>query len=617
MKKIRNNYKLVLLYFFTLIILAGINFIAVNINLIKNRGNVGTFNIENVDKKIKKDNQIILISNLDKYVDTLHFSYNSDQTIIVKYEYEYYNSFGRITKKKFSTPLSYEINESYDTFRRNIKSIKITLNKEISIDNITIINKYQFNIYTYLFLSLLFLNIFLFIFKKEYFSKHIEKGFLVIALSIGLLLIICEPPFLNASWDDQIHFKSIYKIGTVKKKYPETVVDYSDLKIKYSMFNTNEERMNQIKYNNENTGDSKEIVGPKYSSFKFINYVPISLLYTVCEFLHVPFIIMFLLGKVLYFTIYTIIVYYAIKIIPKHKHLVCLLGLIPTSLFIASNYNYDTFINAFILLFISFFVYEKSRKNDSVNTKLLLISLFGMIIACFTKAIYAPLILILLLLPKEKFENIKKYKLFRIGVIMITIILCSTFVIPTVTNPAEVSDTRGGDTSEKRQIKSIIKSPVSFVKSFTGNYYYNFSDKMLGKKAVYSFSYFDKKSDNSLSNGYTIFLILLLLFILTDNYKEEYLKPKEKVYILLIVLLIIAFIWGALYLSFTPVGDDVIRGVQGRYFIPLIFPLSICFITNKIINNISKIKYSSILYFGMIYVLFELVFTKIILFYCF
>ena len=240
-----------------------------------------------------------------------------------------------------------------------------------------------------------------------------------------------------------------------------------------------------------------------------------------------------------------------------------------------------------------------------------------MIIACFTKAIYAPLIMIFLLLPKEKFENIKKYKLFRIGIILITILLCATFVIPTVTNPSEISDTRGGDASEKRQIKSIIHSPISFVNSFTGNYYYNFSEKVLGKDTIYSFSYYDTEEKISLSNGFALLIIMLLFFILTDNSKDEYLKPKEKIYIMFIILIIIAFIWGALYLSFTPVGDEIIKGVQGRYFIPLILPFAICFMTNKIINNIERVKYSSFLYFGMIYILYEMIFTKIILLYCF
>lgn len=32
-------------------------------------------------------------------------------------------------------------------------------------------------------------------------------------------------------------------------------------------------------------------------------------------------------------------------------------------------------------------------------------------------------------------------------------------------------------------------------------------------------------------------------------------------------------IWLALYLSFTPVGENEIRGVQARYYLPLIYML--------------------------------------------
>ena len=46
----------------------------------------------------------------------------------------------------------------------------------------------------------------------------------------------------------------------------------------------------------------------------------------------------------------------------------------------------------------------------------------------------------------------------------------------------------------------------------------------------------------------------------------------------------ILLIFSALYAQWTPVGNDVVKGVQGRYFIPLLLPLA-CFIPQTAPNR--------------------------------
>lgn len=613
MKKIRNNYKLILLYLITIVILFGFSFLIVNLHLIKNKSNVGVFDLKS-SKHETKEKEVYDIDNINRYVDTISFDYNTNNNIGIKYKIKYLNKYGKESEESIKTSNTSRLNKSYETIRKNVVSIKIITDNDSNIKNIKVVNKYQINLYLYLFLCILFLNIYMFIFKRNYFSKKIEKGFLLISLSVGLLLIICQPPFLNASWDDQIHFKNVYSLGNDDEKYTEIANDYSILNYNFGMFNTVEERRSMVDYVNKNLSNTSIPIQNKYPSYNKICYLPVSLLFIICDYLNVPFIIMFLLGKLLFLIIYTTIVYFAIKLIPRYKHLLCLIGLLPTSLFLASNFSYDTIINSFILLFMAVFVREKNS-NEPINGRLIIISLLGTIIACFTKAIYAPLILIMLLLPKEKFSNIKKCRLFRLGIIIITFLLCATFVLPTITNPAEVSDTRGGDTSEKRQIKSIIDNPISFVETFSENYLINMSNKLIGYNTTTTFAYYDKKT-NIISNTYIILLILLFFYTLIEKANKALLKIKEKIYILFIILFIMAFIWGAMYLSFTQVGSEGIAGVQGRYFIPLLFPLLLLFKTDKIESKINDIAFSSILYFGITFVEFTLILYRIVLLYC-
>ena len=59
-------------------------------------------------------------------------------------------------------------------------------------------------------------------------------------------------------------------------------------------------------------------------------------------------------------------------------------------------------------------------------------------------------------------------------------------------------------------------------------------------------------------------------------------------------------VWTALYLDFTPVGSMVINGVSPRYYLPLIFPLSLIFINQKVRCSMKLENYQSLIAFLML-----------------
>jgi uncharacterized membrane protein len=63
--------------------------------------------------------------------------------------------------------------------------------------------------------------------------------------------------------------------------------------------------------------------------------------------------------------------------------------------------------------------------------------------------------------------------------------------------------------------------------------------------------------------------IMLTAVTLTESGLIK-IKKEHKIFIGIIIFVISALIWTALYLSFTIVGYPYIVGVQGRYFIPLV-----------------------------------------------
>ena len=85
-----------------------------------------------------------------------------------------------------------------------------------------------------------------------------------------------------------------------------------------------------------------------------------------------------------------------------------------------------------------------------------------------------------------------------------------------------------------------------------------------------------------------------MVFLTLTDVAKDTLRIRERVVILGLVGIIVAFIWTAMYISFTPVGAASINGVQGRYFVPILLPLLLALQTTHIENHIPRAVYHRI-----------------------
>ncbi len=66
------------------------------------------------------------------------------------------------------------------------------------------------------------------------------------------------------------------------------------------------------------------------------------------------------------------------------------------------------------------------------------------------------------------------------------------------------------------------------------------------------------------------------------------------------IFIAMVLIWTALYLSFTPVGQDSVDGVQPRYYFPLAIPFLLLFSNGKIKHEIRPEVYSQIAFLPVV-----------------
>ena len=94
--------------------------------------------------------------------------------------------------------------------------------------------------------------------------------------------------------------------------------------------------------------------------------------------------------------------------------------------------------------------------------------------------------------------------------------------------------------------------------------------------------------NKSLSQGLLVsFLILLLVSTITENGEKSPIHSIERLNLLLVALISSSCVMVALLIDWTPLGSDVVMGLQGRYFLPA-FPC----ILFALMNDRIKIDYS-------------------------
>ena len=107
--------------------------------------------------------------------------------------------------------------------------------------------------------------------------------------------------------------------------------------------------------------------------------------------------------------------------------------------------------------------------------------------------------------------------------------------------------------------------------------------------------------------------IILAAVVLTLGEDGFRFKKKQKAAFAGIIFIIVALIWTSLYMAFTEVGvASSINGVQGRYFIPLLFLGLSMFATPKIKCSWNKEKFYPVILIAMSLILSFETYSQII-----
>lgn len=431
------------------------------------------------------------------------------------------------------------------------------------------------------------------------FKVNPAKFFVFCALIFGILLITIIPPFQSP--DEDSHFKKAY-VMSQGKFFPTSRDGVVGFEVPTDMINYISEKLTYIGNRDKKYTYSEEILDDKlpkdYSDVTFHNFstvevCPIAYIAPAAGIVfskiatkligmdNISVVTMLHFARFFSLIMYTILVYYAIKITPILKKTFCAIALLPMSLALAVAISYDSIIIAISLLstaLIFKLIFDDNVKK--VSYKYLIT--FGVIafILLTIKTVYVTVLFPLIFVPKEKYGDKITNVLKSFGIILL--IAVSLYIINKI--PLMLLERNVVENNSGKQISFIISNPFEYlkiwIKTMIANRNFYFSG-MIGTFGLI---------DTFVPTIYIVMYSLALFTIILSDFSLCPMKFNWK-YKCVSILGSIATIFAAflgLYVFWTSmelgVGAETITGIQGRYFIPII-PLVMIILSNSVLKK--------------------------------
>lgn len=447
----------------------------------------------------------------------------------------------------------------------------------VLIEKITsIILPGDFNKYRFVFFAGIAELIVIFIRGRKDLKDHPEKLFLPITLVLGLVMLFGSP-IRHIAWDIDSHYPWAVGMSYFDTAYYTEADHEIDLNGAGELVGPFTE-LSKEKYDQRlsTLTEMDEIIAKKSDAEFSLAHIPAGIFIAVARYFGADFELKYNLGRLAYLLVYAFVCYFAIKKIKSGKMILATICLIPTNIFMTTNYGYDYWLIAFSILGMSYYVsmLQEPKKIISFSDTIIMCSAFAL--ASMPKLVYVPFLAIPLFMPRE-WNNKKEIRKYYSIIIAFFAIVFALFMLKSMSSVGGTGDLRGGNVNPSAQIKGIFGDLFGYFKILV-----KFLMKYLSfggmKEYISNFAYL------GMGKCWIAIVILLVFTTLTDTNKTNF---KTPIYIRILSVIFFvsmaALIATALYISFTPLAAETINGCQPRYLIPLLSPL-LLLVTGRRLN---------------------------------
>ena len=549
----------------------------------------------------------------DRYVSKLEIEYSNESAAYFDIVVQYENRFGYLESCVIKDANPIYISRSTVNVNKNAKGIWIIpvdnntpeLENDVEIMSVAVRNVAAFNYFRFIFVLLAVLCAGLLIVLRDIVAKKLEYGFLIVGLCAGFIFCLAMP-LSRVGWDEETHLRSVYWLDiTGSYEYNSFLNDYIDggvhnLPFEYSTsyeeYKYVRERVNELSTPSEADPATSHHWGT--SGFATFSYVFMAVTCNICKLAGVPFGFTYMLLRFTNMLMYIVVVFFAVRKLPKGKLIMSAVALMPTPMYLAATISYDTIVTGFLFLGMAYLFYLMFT-DKKITWWEYLVFIGGMAYGSSRKSIYIPLILLGVFLPHRIFKDKKQERIMKVGVIIVLLAILSTFVLPALISPSTEGDLRGGTTSHAGQLSAVFSNPIGYAAMLLTTMWQHLWDYGIGTPALDFMAYLGAGSPT-----YVIVIYLVSITLTSENTVYVQNDKKKwtaqgmtiwlKAMIYFLVFGVMCLIWTSMYLSYTEVGKTTMAGVQGRYYIPLLFPVLFTLSFNKVNVNWDKVKYNTV-----------------------
>jgi len=422
-----------------------------------------------------------------------------------------------------------------------------------------------------------------------------EIFFVIVASFFGLIILFVTPPFQSP--DEINHFyrafqisegqfiglKSDNRIGAfVPISLVKTAEPFLGLRWNKNAKTNLETIINQFKINLEPT--KKVFIDiPNTVIYSPISYLPQSTAIFILRNLGFSPIFIFYGARLFALFFWIIVIFFSIKIIPIYKWLFALIAQLPMSVFINMSVSADVMTNILSFIFIAY-IFKLAYNQPVIKIQHFLNILFLALFLSLAKMVYIPLIILFLLIPKEKFKDAGT-KFLQMA-ILLTICLIVTFLWAFIMNDLYIPyshyniNFRDGANLMNCADIHLQMNYILNHDYYILNVFYNSITKSF---EMYSTGYIGTFGwlDGFLPLWFIILSYSVIIAISLTNGSENLdIKPIHRLLFIFIIISMFCLVLLSQHLTWDCIGDERVPTVQGRYLIP-VFPLLFMLCYNK------------------------------------
>ena len=420
----------------------------------------------------------------------------------------------------------------------------------------------------------------------------LEKLFVLIALFFGVLYVFILPPFQSV--DEGMHFFRTYQIsegnflakkidGKVGDEIPLSLSDFYDM---YTPFIKNIDKktnLAQMKNNFQLQVNDRER--------EFTQFTNTALYSPVCYISQLPGVVagklaklslggIYYLGRLSNLIAYCLLVFFALRITPFFKCPMFLLALMPMSLSLAGAYTCDVAVLGLNFLWMAVILKTMTLPQTVkfTNKWIITLAVLGVLIA-LSKS-YILLLPLIFLLPPRLFNTRKDYFISVLGILAVAFagLAYWSFCIKGLS-----LDMNDSFANSAMQMEFIKTHPLAYILVLIKTFFVKTPRLLITMIGVLGWQ--DTKLDWI---TYIAYPVLIYFAVCADNFDFK-LEKWQKVLIGAVLIAGTVITYTSLYIMWSPVGNSVVLGLNGKYFIPLMLPLCLIFK-----NSIAKYDYEKV-----------------------